>query len=86
MNIQNVQLDQNPIDETVRFLVTTEEGDTIYVPNEPLNSDYWLVREWYDQQETKPFEFQFEQTPEPQFEETIYPPEPESEEEGETEE
>lgn len=56
--------------------VVGEEAN-VYVPNEPNNSQYWLVKEWYDAQEVKPFEFTFEELSEPEFEETIYPPEPE---------
>lgn len=69
------------------FSITTDENMmAVLVPTDSTNANYWLVKEWYDNQETKPFDFQFEQMPEPEFEDTIYPPEPEENEEGETEE
>lgn len=75
-----------PRPEVVSFLVDVKgEGGDVMVPAEPNNSQYWLVKEWYDAQEVKPFEFTFEELAEPEFEETIYPPEPEENEEGESE-
>lgn len=53
----------------------------ISVPNNPTNAHYWLVKEWYDNQDKKPFDFQFEELAEPEFEETIYPDQPEEESE-----
>lgn len=63
--------------EVFSFLITYEDDTTLTVPNDTTNRHYWEVKEWYDAQETKPFDFTFEELPEPVFAETIYPPEPE---------
>lgn len=82
MDIKNVQLDQD-INRAVRFAVTTADDAVTYIPNEPLNRHYAEVREWFQSQEEKPFDFEFEEVGEPVFAETIYPPEPEKSEEDE---
>lgn len=63
-----------------------EERIQHIVPNDPTNSQYWLVKEWYDAQKTKPFDFKFEEVGEPNFAETIYPEPEETEEPAEPEE
>lgn len=75
-------LGQPTHDDIFSFLVTREDGSETIIPNDPANADYWRVKEWYDNQQNKPFDFEFEQLPEANFEETIYPEEEESETEG----
>lgn len=36
------------------------EDANVTVPNDPKNSQYQLIATWYDEQEEKPFEFDFE--------------------------
>jgi hypothetical protein len=55
------------------FEVTTSDKQVLSVPNDTANAHYWLVKEWYDAHEVKPFEFEFEELPEPKFAETVYP-------------
>lgn len=48
--------------ETVAFSVTTEEErviDEVIVPNDPQNSHYRMVADWYAAQAVKPFTFSF---------------------------
>ena len=42
-----------------QFYVGWDTGLFSTVPNDPLNANYWEVKEWYQAQEVKPFEFEF---------------------------
>lgn len=66
------------------FEITREDGTVEQAPARTDNRHYWEVKEWYENQETKPFEWQFEDLADPHFEETIYLAK-EGEEEPETE-
>lgn len=79
-------LPMNTHPEIIYFDVDVEgEEANVVVPNDPSNRHYWDVKDWYDAQEVKPFNFAFEELAEPVFEETIYPPEPEETDETEAE-
>lgn len=41
------------------LLVTWQNGNKNYLPNDPSNRHYQLAKLWYDQQSKKPFEFVF---------------------------
>lgn len=92
MEIKDVQyITKVPLADTDEFAsvspyfdITRIDGTVEQAPANIDNRHYWEVKEWYDNQDSKPFEFAFEELAEPEFEETIYPPEPE--EESETEE
>lgn len=55
---------------TPHFRVTREDDSMVSVPVDPGNSDYWEVKSWYEAQNPKPFDFVFEDLPEPMFEES----------------
>lgn len=60
MIIKDVELIYYPDMDRHAFQVDVEGLDAnVSVPNDPLNADYHLVKEWYAKQETKPFNFEF---------------------------
>lgn len=59
------------------FEITTVDGQTLVVPNDTANTHYWAIKDWYDAQEEKPFDFEFEELPEPNFSDTVYQATPE---------
>lgn len=73
------------VDVPPYFEITRADGIVEQAPANTDNRHYWEVKEWYGAQEVKPFEFEFEELPEPVFAETIYPPQPEESEEVATE-
>lgn len=82
MEIKTIELlvGETPAGEptyTFQLFYNDEAGTQRSIPDDPRNADYWVVKEWFEAQETKPFEYDFEEMPEPVFAETIYPPEPE---------
>jgi hypothetical protein len=89
MKIVNVELvtdDGVGLAVEPQFRVQFDNDIQGIVPNNPDNRHYWEVKVWYDAQKTKPFDFKFEEMPEPNFAETIYPESEETEEPAESEE
>lgn len=60
-----ILLSPNP--EMFAFSVDLEDVDAeVVVPNDPLNADYRVVRDWVRSQEKLPFKFDFVDDPEPE--------------------
>lgn len=43
-----------------QFKIVLEDSSELFVPIDPLNRHFVEVREWYHQQKTKPFVFDFD--------------------------
>lgn len=47
------------------FNITLQDDSQLQVPINVENRHYWVVKEWYELQNDKPFNFNFEKLPEP---------------------
>lgn len=93
MDIEKVELLGNTKEQQAngmrpQFYVKTTDGNKVYVPiDEPANRHYLEVKNWYNNQETKPFDFDFPTPVEDEARGNFAPPvevEPEELEEPET--